>query len=152
MKAVVLRQPRQLDWADVPDPRLTAGHDVLIQVEACGICGSDLRYWEGDNPWALHTLGRHVPNPPNIILGHEYAGVVVKVNSPAYGHLLGRHVGVQSFRTCGKCDFCRSGSQNLCRNTIHMGHAQGWGQMDYYLGAYAEYCLGWADLLFPIFY
>jgi hypothetical protein len=33
-----------------------------------------------------------------------------------------------------------------------MGHAQGWGQMDYYLGAYAEYCLGWADLLFPIFY
>ena len=77
---------------------------------------------------------------------------MVKVNSPAYGHLLGRHVGVQSFRTCGKCDFCRSGSQNLCRNTIHMGHAQGWGQMDYYLGAYAEYCLGWADLLFPIFY
>ena len=80
MKAVVLRQPRQLDWADVPEPRLTAELDVLIQVEACGICGSDLRYWEGDNPWALHTLGRHVPNPPNIILGHEYAGVVVKVN------------------------------------------------------------------------
>ena len=152
MKAVVLRQPRQLDWADVPEPRLTAEHDVLIQVEACGICGSDLRYWQGDNPWALHTLGRHVPNPPNIILGHEYAGVVAKVNSPAYGHLLGRRVGVQSFRTCGKCDFCCSGSQNLCRNTIHMGHAQGWGQMDYYLGAYAEYCLGWADLLFPIFY
>ena len=98
MKAVVLRQPRQLDWADVPEPRLTAEHDVLIQVEACGICGSDLRYWEGDNPWALHTLGRHVPNPPNIILGHEYAGVVVKVNSPAYGHLVGRRVGVQSFR------------------------------------------------------
>ena len=150
MKAVVLRQPRQLDWADVPEPRLTAELDVLIQVEACGICGSDLRYWEGDNPWALHTLGRHVPNPPNIILGHEYAGVVVKVNSPAYGHLLGTRVGVQSFRTCGKCDFCRSGSQNLCRDTIHMGHAQGWGQMDYYPGAYAEYCLGWADLLFPI--
>src|ERR1035437_3262993 len=48
MKAVVLRQPRQLEWADVPEPQLTAEHDVLIQVEACGICGSDLRYWEGD--------------------------------------------------------------------------------------------------------
>ena len=60
MKAVVLRQPRQLDWADVPEPRLTAEHDVLIQVEACGICGSDLRYWEGDNPWALHTLIRRI--------------------------------------------------------------------------------------------
>jgi threonine dehydrogenase-like Zn-dependent dehydrogenase len=150
MKAAVLRQPRQLDWVDVPEPRLTAGHDVLIQVKACGICGSDLRYWEGDNPWALHTLGRHVPNPPNIILGHEYAGVVVKVNSRRYEHLLGSRVGVQSFRTCGKCDFCRSGSQNLCRNTVHMGHAQGWGQMEYYPGAYAEYCLGWADLLYPI--
>ena len=129
---------------------MTAAHDVLIQVEACGICGSDLRYWDGDNPWALHTLGRHVPNPPNIILGHEYAGVVVKVNSTAYEHLLGTRVGVQSFRTCGNCRFCRSGSQNLCRDTIHMGHAQGWGEMEYYPGAYAEYCLGWADLLFPI--
>ena len=93
MKAVILRQPRLLEWADVPEPALTAAHDVLIRVEACGICGSDLRYWEGDNPWALHTLGYHVPNPPNIILGHEYAGVVAKVNSPAYEHLLGKRVG-----------------------------------------------------------
>jgi threonine dehydrogenase-like Zn-dependent dehydrogenase len=96
MKAVVLRQPRLLDWTGVPEPRLTGEHDVLIRVEACEICGSDPRYWEGDNPWALHTLGRNVPNPPNIILGHEYAGVVAKVNSPAHAHLLGRRVGVQS--------------------------------------------------------
>ncbi len=131
-------------------PRLTSDLDVLIKVEACGICGSDLRYWEGDNPWALHTLGRHVPNPPNIILGHEYAGVVVQVNSRKYEHLVGTRVGVQAYRTCGECESCRAGVQNLCRNTIHMGHAQGWGQMDYYPGAYAEYCLGWADLLYPL--
>ena len=74
MKAVVLRRPKHLEWTDVPVPRLTSDLDVLIKVEACGICGSDLRYWEGDNPWALHTLGHHVPNPPNIILGHKYAG------------------------------------------------------------------------------
>ena len=150
MKAVVLRQPRQLEWTEVPEPQLSTELEVLIEVAACGICGSDLRYWEGENPWALHTLGYHVPNPPNIILGHEYAGTVVRVNSPAQEHWLGQRVGVQAYRTCGRCNFCRAGSQNLCPNTIHMGHAQGWGEMDYYPGAYAEYCLGWADLLYPI--
>jgi threonine dehydrogenase-like Zn-dependent dehydrogenase len=150
VKAVVLRRPQVLEVADVPKPRLTDPVHVLIRVEACGICGSDLRYWAGENPWALHTLGRHVPNPPNIILGHEYAGVVVEVNSSAYEHLLGKRVGVQSYRTCGECGFCRSGRQNLCRRTIHMGHAQGWGEMDLYPGAYAEYCLGWGDLLYPL--
>jgi 2-desacetyl-2-hydroxyethyl bacteriochlorophyllide A dehydrogenase len=150
MKAVVLREPRKLEWTETPEPRMAAAHDVLIKVDACGICGSDLRYWEGENPWALHTLGRHVPNPPNIILGHEYAGVVAAVNAPEYERLLGKRVGVQAYRTCGECEFCRTGAENLCRKTIHMGHAQGWGRMDCYPGAYAEYCLGWGDLLYPL--
>ncbi len=135
---------------DVPKPRLTEAHHVLIKVGACGICGSDLRYWTGENPWALHTLGHHVPNPPNIILGHEFAGTVVEVNSSAYEHLLGRRVGVQAFRVCGECKFCRSGRENLCRSTIHIGHGQGWGEMEFYPGAYADYCLAWGDLLYPI--
>ncbi len=150
MRAVVLRRPRTLELADVPVPRLTAANHVLVRVEACGICGSDLRYWNGENPWALHTLGHHVDSPPNIILGHEYAGVVTAVNAPAYEHWLGQRVGVQAYRTCGACDFCRSGRENLCRATIHMGHGQGWGPMDYYPGAYAEYCLAWGDLLYAL--
>ena len=150
MKAVVLKSPKQLEYMDVPRPKLAAENQVLIKVEACGICGSDLRYWAGENPWALHTLGKHVDNPPNIILGHEFAGVVEKVNSQKHEHLLGKRVGVQTFRVCGKCDFCRNGRENLCRRMIHIGHAQGWGVMDYYPGGYAEYCLGWADLLHPI--
>ena len=150
MKAVVLREPRRLEMVDIPKPRVTDQHHVLIKVAACGICGSDLRYWAGENPWALHTLGRHVPNPPNIILGHEFARTVAEVNSPLYEHLLGKRVGVQAFRVCGECSFCRSGRQNLCRGTIHIGHAQGWGQLDYYPGAYAEYCLAWGDLLYPL--
>ncbi|HWQ53156.1 MAG TPA: alcohol dehydrogenase catalytic domain-containing protein [Bryobacteraceae bacterium] len=150
MKAVVLKGPKVLEYADIPVPRMTAEEHVLIKVEACGICGSDLRYWAGDNPWALHTLGRHVPNPPNIVLGHEYAGVVEAVNSGRYEHLVGRRVYVQAYRVCGACVFCRSGRHNLCRDTIHIGHGQGWGTMDYYPGAYAEYCLGWGDLLYPI--
>jgi 2-desacetyl-2-hydroxyethyl bacteriochlorophyllide A dehydrogenase len=150
MKAVVLTEPKNLELLEIPTPELTEENHVLIKVKACGICGSDLRYWAGDNPWALHTLGRHIDNPPNMVMGHEFAGEVVKVNSPDDAHLLGQRVGVQSFRVCGKCDFCTSGRENLCRDMIHIGHAQGWGKMDYFPGAYAEYCLGWADLLHPI--
>jgi len=150
MTAVILRGPKRLEFAETAVPKLTGEQQVLINVKACGICGSDLRYWSGENPWALHTLGRPVDNPPNIILGHEFAGVVAAVNSPRHEQLMGARVGVQPYRVCGACDFCRSGRHNLCRETIHLGHAQGWGEMDVYPGAYAEYCPAWADLLFPL--
>jgi threonine dehydrogenase-like Zn-dependent dehydrogenase len=150
MKAIILRRPRQLELVEIPRPRLTEENHVLVQVRACGICGSDLRYYVGENPWALHTLGRHIDNPPDMILGHEFSGVVVEVNSPRYEHLLGRRVGVQAFRTCGKCALCTGGHENLCRDTLHIGHAQGWGQVEHYPGGYAEYCLAWADLLHPM--
>ena len=147
MQAVVLKRPKELVLMDIPRPRLTDECHELIQVAACGICGSDVRYWAGENPWALHTLGKHVDNPPNMVLGHEFAGVVVEVNSARFEHLLGRRVGAQAFRTCGVCSLCRSGHENLCRDTVHIGHAQGWGLVDFYPGAYAEYCLAWGDLL-----
>ena len=150
MQAVILRRPRQLELIEIPRPRLREENQVLVQVRACGICGSDLRYFAGENPWALHTLGRHVDNPPDMILGHEFAGVVVAVNSRQHEGLLGRRVGVQAFRTCGVCDLCTGGHENLCRQTLHIGHAQGWKEMDFYPGAYAEYCLAWADLLHPM--
>jgi threonine dehydrogenase-like Zn-dependent dehydrogenase len=147
MKAVVLRKPHELELMDVPRPELRGPKEVLIQVKACGICGSDLRYWAGENPWALHTLGKHVDNPPNIILGHEFAGVVAEVNASQYEPLLGKRVGVQAFRACGQCALCKTGHENLCQHTLHIGHAQGWRERPFYPGAYAEYCLGWADLL-----
>ena len=50
---------------------------VRVMVAACGVCGSDFRYCAGENPWAMHTLGRHVDNPPNIVLGHEFASKLV---------------------------------------------------------------------------
>lgn len=150
MKAVVLRKPKDLVLTDIPRPKLTEAYHALIRVEACGICGSDLRYWAGENPWSLHTLGRHLDNPPNMVMGHEFAGVVTQVNSSRFENLLGKRVGVQAFRSCGACNLCQSGHENLCKNTVHIGHAQGWGPMEFYPGAYAEYCIGFADLLHPI--
>lgn len=150
MKAVVLRKPKDMVLMDIPHPKMTDANHVVVKVEACGICGSDLRYWAGENPWALHTLGKHVDNPPNMVLGHEFAGVVVEVNAPEYEHLLGKRVGVQAFRVCGECALCRSGHENLCKHTTHIGHAQGWSGMEFFPGGYAEYCLAWADLLHPM--
>ena len=103
MKAILLREPYVLELVEIPRPKLTSPEQVLIEVSVCGICGSDLRYYAGENPWALHTLGRHVDNPLNMLLGHEFSGVVVEVASRQHEHLLGRRVGAQAFRTCGTC-------------------------------------------------
>ncbi|HBP37247.1 MAG TPA: hypothetical protein DD640_00585 [Clostridiales bacterium] len=142
MKAVVLVSPRHLAVQEVPKFELNPDQ-VMIRVESCGICGSDLRYFAGENPWALHTLGINAPNESNMILGHEFAGTVAEVGSPAFRDQLGKRVAVIPYNTCGKCEFCRSGRYNLCRSTLHIGHGAGWGKMDYYPGGMAEYCPVW---------
>jgi threonine dehydrogenase-like Zn-dependent dehydrogenase len=149
MKALVLKEPKNIELVSVPKPVLN-NDQVLIKVMACGICGSDLRYWYGENPWALHTLGEQVKNPESIILGHEYVGEVVESGSSKFDHLIGRRVGVQPWKACGVCEFCKRGSEHLCKKTIHTGHAQGWEKMDYYPGAYAEYCQTWGDFVYPL--
>jgi threonine dehydrogenase-like Zn-dependent dehydrogenase len=75
MKAAVLVEPRCLRVQSIPEPIIEPG-EALVQIAACGVCGSDLRYFEGENPWAKHTLGYEKPNPPNMVLGHEVAGTV----------------------------------------------------------------------------
>lgn len=124
---------------EVPRPEPGPGH-VLIRVSKCGICGSDIRYYHGENPWAKQTLGLETPNPPNIILGHEFCGYVEAVHDEADAGLVGKRVAINTFITCGRCAFCRAGRENLCPHTKHLGHAQGWGQMDFYPGGMAEFC------------
>ena len=85
MKALVLKTVETLEVMDVPMPVLQPGL-VLVKVGKCGICGSDVRYFHGENPWAKQTLQKEIPNPPNIILGHELAGIVVDAATmPAIG-------------------------------------------------------------------
>jgi 2-desacetyl-2-hydroxyethyl bacteriochlorophyllide A dehydrogenase len=139
MKALVLKSPENLEVMDVPVPILSADQ-VLIKVSKCGLCGSDIRYFHGENPWAKQTLQRDIPNPPNIIFGHEFVGTVAEVGDSADKHLIGKRVGVQTWDTCGRCAYCRSGRENFCRRTRHLGHGQGWGEMDFYPGGMAEYC------------
>jgi threonine dehydrogenase-like Zn-dependent dehydrogenase len=150
MRAVVLEQPGKLAVRDIPRFALHASDEVLVRVAACGICGSDLRYYAGENPWAVHTLGRHIPSPPNVVLGHEFSGTVVAVNDPANERLIGSRVGVVAFKGCGECSFCRGGRENLCGDVTHIGHAQGWGERPFYPGAYAEFVPAWASLVFAL--
>lgn len=153
MPAAVLEAPRRLVVRDIPiwpieeygDPDI-----VLIEVAACGVCGSDFRYYAGENPWAQHTLGRFVPNPPNIVLGHEFAGTVVRALHPRNELLLGQRVAPVCSKVCGACPDCRSGRTRVCPNTVHLGHGQGWGERDFYPGAYARYVPAWGASCHPI--
>ena len=146
MKAVVLERPGRLALKEIPIwPLETYGDEdlVLIRVAACGICGSDYRYFSGENPWAQQTLGKFVENPQNIVLGHEISGEVVAVLDSKNASLLGKRVAVFAYKPCGLCHDCLSGHGHLCMNTIHLGHGQGWGRKDYYPGGYAEYVPAW---------
>jgi len=109
MKAAILRefkQPLAIEEVDRPKP---GAQEVLIEVEACGLCHSDLHLADGDWPQLVPIMKKR------LILGHEIAGRVVEKGA-AVDHLkLGDRVGVPWVHwTCGECDFCREGNENLC--------------------------------------
>lgn len=109
MKAAVLHGPKKsLVIEEVERPR-PGEHEVLIQVEACGVCHSDLHVADGD--WKQFASITKTP----LILGHEIAGKVVEVGSAVRDLKIGDRVGVPwVYWTCGECDFCREGYENLC--------------------------------------
>ena len=109
MKAAVLHEfKKPLTFEDVPCPPLEAS-DVLVQVEACGVCHSDLHVADGD--WPQFTPITKLP----LILGHEIAGCVVEKGSTVQEFQSGDRVGLPwIYWTCGECEFCRQGNDNLC--------------------------------------
>ncbi|MGA7294624.1 MAG: zinc-dependent alcohol dehydrogenase [Terriglobales bacterium] len=109
MKAAVLHEfTTSLSLEDVPRPD-TAADEVLIEVEVCGVCHSDLHVADGD--WV--QLRSIVKKP--VILGHEIVGRVVERGSAVTDIHIGERVGVPWVQwTCGQCDFCREGNENLC--------------------------------------
>lgn len=139
-KAVVLQAPGRIDVRDIPVPKV-GGPSVRVALGACGICGSDVRYYAGENPWAMHTLGYHVDSPPNMVIGHEVSGTTVND---------GARVAILAFKSCGVCRYCSSGRENLCEDMEHFGHSAGWGDMDYYPGGMSEQFDIWDGFAYPI--
>jgi propanol-preferring alcohol dehydrogenase len=109
MKAAILHEfKKPLALEEVPRPSPEAD-EVLIQVEACGVCHSDVHVADGD--WPQFTGITKRP----LILGHEIAGHVVEKGSAVRELQIGDRVGVPwIYWTCGECEFCRQGDENLC--------------------------------------
>jgi propanol-preferring alcohol dehydrogenase len=133
MQALVLEAPGQpLTLQDLPrpDPGL---QEVLIQVEACGVCRTDLHVLDGD-----------LPNPKRpLILGHEIVGRVVSAGAEVRGLATGQRVGVPWLgQTCRHCRYCEAGAENLCDSALFTGYT-----LD---GGYAEFAVADQRYVFPL--
>lgn len=110
MNALVLEEYKKLVYKDVPEPEIGVD-DVLVRVEACGICGSDVHGMDG-------STGRRIPP---VIMGHEASGVIAGAGSAVKDFAKGDRVTFDSTVYCGQCHFCRAGQINLCDNRRVLG-------------------------------
>ncbi len=133
MRAMLHERPGMpLRMVDLPLPQPGSGA-VLIAVEACGVCRTDLHLVDGELP---HPLLPVIP-------GHEIVGRIAAVGADVTGLAIGQRVGVPWLGwTCGTCDYCRSDRENLCDAARFTGY-----QIH---GGYAEYTVADARYCFPL--
>lgn len=136
MKALVLTDYRKLELQDLPKPDPGPG-EVLIRVEACGVCGSDVHGYDG-------STGRRIPP---LVMGHEAAGVVADVGAGVTRFHMGQRVTFDSTVSCGQCFYCKRGDVNLCDARQVLGVSCG----DYRrAGAFAEFVTVPDRILYPL--
>jgi propanol-preferring alcohol dehydrogenase len=128
MKACLLHSPAKvetspLDFTDAPDP-VPIGEEVLVRVANCGVCRTDLHVVEGELP----------PRKSPVIPGHQVVGRVERVGQDVSRFRIGDRVGIPWLHhTCGDCEYCRAGQENLCDQATFTGYV-----VD---GGYAEFTL-----------
>jgi len=125
MKSLLLKEYSKLEVAEMPLPE-PGPRDVLIQVAACGICGSDVHGYDGSS-------GRRIPP---LVMGHEAAGVVRGAGPQVTKFKPGDRVTFDSTVYCGECVYCRRGEVNLCDRREVIGVSCGEYRRH---GAFAEY-------------
>jgi D-arabinitol dehydrogenase (NADP+) len=130
MKAIVYDAPRQFKYKEVPEPEIQSD-DVLVRIDACGLCGTDLHIHEGE----------FAPNFP-LIPGHEFTGEIVALGGSVKGLSQKQRVVGNSNESCGKCFYCMRGDFLLCLNLQAYGVTQD--------GGFAQYLRIKADRIFPI--
>jgi L-iditol 2-dehydrogenase len=136
VRALLLADYGRFAYTEVPTP-VPARDEVLVQVRACGICGSDVHGMDG-------STGRR--RPP-LVMGHEAAGVVAEAGDDVSGWEPGARVTFDSTISCGACAFCREGLVNLC----DMRRVLGVSCEDYRQdGAFAEYVTVPARILYRL--
>ena len=110
MKVAVMTGIGKMEFSERPIPEPKAD-EVLVRLEHVGVCGSDLHYFEHGR------IGDYIVKPP-FVLGHEAAGIVAEIGSEVKHLKKGDKVALEPGKTCGTCDFCRSGLYNLCPDVI----------------------------------
>lgn len=123
----------ELTERDIPKPK---EDEVLVRVEYVGVCGSDLHYYEAGG------IGANIVKPP-FVLGHEAGGRVVETGSKVTNLKVGDRVALEPGKTCGKCEFCKTGRYNLCPDVIFFATPP----ID---GVFQDYVAHPADLCFKI--
>jgi len=118
MKALVYTQPNEMQVLDRPYPSLDPD-EVVLKIESVGICGSDMHAFHGHDP----------RRKPGLVLGHEFAGTIAESSSPLFTQ--GQRVTGNPLITCGYCEYCLQGRNNLCANRTMVGMTRP--------GAFAEY-------------
>lgn len=121
MKAVLFEKPHKLSVVD-KDLRQLGSGEILVRVDVCGVCGTDVHIVEGTSR----------SNPP-VVLGHEYAGTIEDVAEGVTDFMRGQKVAVDPNIACRACFFCRKGEVHLCSNLKALGV-----DID---GGMAEYCI-----------
>ncbi len=110
MKVAVMPKLREIEFTERPIPK-PKKDEVLVKLEYVGICGSDLHYYESGR------IGDFVVESP-LVLGHEAGGTVVEVGEDVTHLKVGDRVALEPGKTCGKCEFCRTGRYNLCPEVV----------------------------------
>jgi len=118
MKALVYTRPNEMQLQERPMPQAAPG-EVVLRIDAVGICGSDMHAWHGHDP----------RRQPGLVLGHEFVGTVAESAAP--GFTVGTRFTGNPLITCGTCEYCVQGRNNLCANRTMVGMTRP--------GAYAEF-------------
>ncbi len=114
MKAVLLTAMKKLEVREVPAPAAPQGHDVLLDVESVGVCGSDIHYYNDGR------VGDQVITFP-FAIGHECSATVRAVGSAVTHVKIGDRVAVEPAISCGVCDQCRAHRRHTCRKLLFLG-------------------------------
>jgi L-iditol 2-dehydrogenase len=137
MKAALLTGIGQFEIRQVPDPEIIRDTDVLIRIKMVGVCGSDIHYFTSGR------IGPQVVQFP-FIIGHEAAGIVERMGNKVTRVKPGQRIAIDPAVTCGRCDQCRVGRENTCRELLFLGCPK---QLE---GALCEYVALPENCCFPI--
>lgn len=111
----------EVELREAAVPRAAGTGEVVVRVRRCGICGSDLHWYNGETP------------PPPVCPGHEIAGVIAAVGPGVANLREGDRVAAEGMRTCGSCEHCRAGRRQLCPQIQILGLSTPGGFADYVL-------------------